>query len=452
MSKTIDVEIESVDVTGDGVARLGGRRVSVPFTIPGERVRVCLGATRTGIIPAALVEVLHASPDRVKPVCRHFGLQAEGGRTCGGCSWQHIVYPAQLRLKGDLVTRLVRERVRSAPAARPMLSATADVAPWHYRNKIHFVVERGRPGTLVMGHYARFSRRVVAVQECPVHDERGNAVAFALRDACRWADTREVKAVAVRAGFARPETMATLVVTSEKDKRVRAASRRALSGPVAPTSLHVNVHPRGDAFIFGRETRHITGPERLREDLGGASFLISPTSFFQTNVRAAEMLVQEVVTAIPRDALVLDLYAGAGLFALPLALRGHIVVAVEENRAAVADGEASMRLNRIPESRCRFIAQPVEKALDRGRRSLPQNFDAVVLDPPREGCESSVIDSLLAGRELSKVVYVSCDPESLARDLANMTSCGYAIDSIQPVDMFPHTPHIETVVVLNRLA
>jgi len=244
--------------------------------------------------------------------------------------------------------------------------------------------------------------------------------------------------------------MATLVVASERDKQVRAAARRARTGTPAPTSLHVNVHPRGDAFIFGRDTRHIDGPERLREDLGGASFLISPTSFFQTNVRAAELLVQQVLAAVPAGASVLDLYAGAGLFAVPLAQRGHTVTGVEENRSAVEDGEASLRLTRVPEGRCRFIAKPVEAVLGTGRQSLLRDFDVVIVDPPREGCEATVIDRVTGQIQPAKIVYVSCDPESLARDLARFTANGYIIESIQPVDMFPHTPHIETVVVLQK--
>jgi 23S rRNA (uracil1939-C5)-methyltransferase len=159
-----------------------------------------------------------------------------------------------------------------------------------------------------------------------------------------------------------------------------------------------------------------------------------------------------VLAAVPARAFVLDLYAGAGLFALPLAVRGHTVVAIEENRNAVADGEASRRLSRVPESRCRFIAKPVETALAASRRLLPHGFDVVILDPPREGCGRSVVDRLFGGSGPARVVYVSCDPESLSRDLSWMTACGYAIDSIQPVDMFPHTPHIETVVLLTRSA
>jgi 23S rRNA (uracil1939-C5)-methyltransferase len=446
----VDVEIESLDLNGDGLARLGRRRLTVPFTIPGERVRVRLATTRAGFTSASVVEILRASRDRVNPRCRHFGAGADGGRSCGGCSWQHIAYPAQLALKTEVVTRLVRAAVPSAPAARGMLAATPHDSPWHYRNKVHFVVERGQAGTFVMGHFARFSRRVVAIDECPVHDERGNSVAFSLRDACRAADARDVRSIAVRSGVARSETMATLVVASDRDRRARVASRRALAGPAAPTSLHVNVHPRGDAFIFGKETRHVAGPERLREDVGGASFLISPTSFFQTNVRAAELLVQQVVASVPAGAVVLDLYAGAGLFAIPLAQRGHMVVAVEENRAAVADGEASRRLSRVPDGRCRFVAKPVEAALGSRSGSLTDDVNVVILDPPREGCRPLTIDRLLDRGGPPGIIYVSCDPESLARDLHRITTRGYVIDSMQPVDMFPHTPHIETVVVLSR--
>jgi 23S rRNA (uracil1939-C5)-methyltransferase len=449
-SDLVDVDIESITPKGDGVAHIGRTPLAVPFTIPGERVRVRPGTRHAAVTSATLVEVLRASPHRVVPACRHFGPQAEAGRICGGCSWQHIAYPEQLRLKTGLVTRLVRERVPSAPEARPMLASTPLDDPWHFRNKVHFVVERTRSAVLVMGHYARFSRSVVAVRECPVHDERGNAVAFALRDACQWADTREVKSIAVRAGHSRVETLATLVVASDTDKRLRQASRRALAGRTAPTSLHVNVHPRGNAFIFGRDTRHFAGPERLREDVGGASFLVSPTSFFQTNMRAAEILVQQVLAAVPTGATVLDLYAGAGLFALPLALRDNTVVAVEENKAAIADGEASRRLSRVPEARCRFMGKPVETALGPSGGLPVREFDAVVLDPPREGCDPSVIDRVLGPRGPARVVYVSCDPLSLARDLARITKRGYAIESMQPVDMFPHTPHIETVVVLGR--
>lgn len=412
-------------------------------------MRVRRGPVRPGATVAVLVAVLRPSPHRVQPACAHFGPGAEGGRPCGGCSWQHIAYPEQLRLKADLVTRLVQAVVPSAPRARAMLPTTAIDAPWRYRSKVHFLVRGGREGELVLGHYARQSRQLVPVRECPVHDERGNALAFGLRDVCQRAGVTSLRSIAVRVGCTTSETMATLVAATAADTRLRVASRRVLAGSGAPTSLHVNVHTRDDGFLFGKDTRHVGGPERLREDVGAVSFLVSPTAFFQTNVRAAEILVQQVLAAVPKGASVLDLYAGAGLFALPLARMGHEVVAIERNPVAVADGKASMRLSRLPPGQCRFITRSVEAAANTIGRRLPA-ADAVILDPPREGCEASVLNGVFRERSPATAVYVSCDPTSLARDLGRITSHGYHIRSIQPVDMFPHTPHVETVAVLDR--
>jgi 23S rRNA (uracil1939-C5)-methyltransferase len=455
----VDAAIVAIDANGDGVAIVGGRRVSVPFTMPGERARIRLPALPPpeGPFRAALVEVTAPSPHRVPPGCRHFGPQPSRTPPCGGCAWQHIAYPEQLRLKTQAVDAVLREAVPGAPAARPMLSATPD-RPWGYRHKVHFVFgESGAPpGQLAMGHLARGSRRLVPVVECPVHAEAGNAAAFALRDAGRRAGVRgwepntrtraALRGVAVRVGHATGETLATIVVAHDRDRDLRSATRRAFAvgSRVAPSGLHLNVHQRDDGLIFGPSTRRLTGSDRLRDEVAGVSFLISPTAFFQTNVAAAELLVRLVLEAVPADVPVLDLYAGAGLFALPLARRGHLVHAVEESREAVADGQASQRLNRIPEHRCQWTAAPVESAGGRLRAA-----GAVILDPPREGCAPGVLEQLFRERGPSTAVYVSCNPETLGRDLAAIVQHGYAVESVQPVDMFPHTPHIETVVVLR---
>jgi 23S rRNA (uracil1939-C5)-methyltransferase len=440
------VEIESLDESGDGVARHRGQTVVVPFTIPGEQVRVEPVRSRNGIVTASLVEVTRPSQHRVQPRCPHFG-------PCGGCTWQHIAYPEQLRVKTTIVDRLVRDAVPGAPHARPMIPATPVEDPWRFRHKVHFVFDtvarRGRGSGLIMGHYARGSRAVVPVRECPVHADRGNEVAFGFFDSVARANAGSaLKSIAVRVSGSGDEAMATLVVTSDRDKALRTVTRRALDSRWAPSSCHVNIHSRGDAFIFGPETRRIAGTERLREDLSSASFLISPTAFFQTNVKAADILVRLVLDEVPDDASVLDVYAGAGLFALPLARRGQRVIAVEENRAAVADGEASLRLNRIPDDRCRFMTMPVERFLR--TRDSRAAADAVVLDPPREGCAESVLDELFGRVAPATAVYVSCDPRTLARDLQRIATHGFVVTSVQPVDMFPHTPHIETVVALRR--
>lgn len=456
----IEVEIASLDAAGNGVAGDGRNRLLVPCTIPGERVRVAIARGReTGPDRRAqLIAVVRPSPHRVDPRCPHFGPAPGAG--CGGCAWQHIAYPEQLRLKTARVEAVVRAAMRDAPATAAMRPSTAIDAPWGYRHKVHFVFGRAASGRgpLTMGHYARGSRRVVPVHACPVHADAGNDVAFALHAACqrqgvsaatsdgadrRARGTGTLKSVAVRVARGTPEIMTTLVVTSDRDTHLRSATRAVFDGAPSNVGLHVNLHPRPDGYIFGRETRHVRGPARLREELGGVSYLVSPTAFFQTNLGAAEILVGMVRDAIPAGARVLDLYAGAGLFALPLAKAGHTVVAVEENRAATADGEASRRLNGIPPDRCQFIARPVESALP----GLPA-CDAVVLDPPRDGCSPGVLQAIFGDRRPDVAVYVSCDPDALGRDLAAASRMGYTARSVQPVDMFPHTAHVETVVVL----
>jgi 23S rRNA (uracil1939-C5)-methyltransferase len=346
---------------------------------------------------------------------------------------------------------------------RDTIAATPLDEPWGYRHKVHFVFgNASRRGPLVMGHFARGSRRVVPVRVCPVHDPRGNAFAFRLRDECARAGVSAaavangggtpqtggtLRHLMVRVGARSAEMMATLVVTRDDDKRLRAATRRALAGDPAPQSLHLNLHPRPDAYIFGRETRRLVGPERMREDVGGVSFLVSPTAFFQTNVRAAEVLVRLVLDAVPTAARVLDLYAGAGLFAIPMARRGNRVIAIEESRRAVDDGAASLRLNRIDAGTCRFVARQVESAIRAVSRS---DAETVVLDPPRDGCAPDVLDDLFGRLRPERAVYVSCNPEVLARDLATAGRHGYQTEVLQPVDMFPHTAHVETVGTLMR--
>jgi 23S rRNA (uracil1939-C5)-methyltransferase len=459
---SITVEIDRVDTSGDGVARAHGMRIHVPYTIPGELVRVRIERQRGRAAWAALDAVLEPSPHRIAPRCSHFGPPD----TCGGCTWQHIAYAEQLRLKSQLVRDLMVDAMGTrAPDVLPTLPATPVDNPWGYRHKVHFVFGRDTRGELVMGHYTRGSRHVFDARECPVHDPRGNAFAFRLREQCAAAGVTAatleksrassgalrngtLRSVALRVGAATPELLATLVVTNATDKRLRSATLRALDGPDAPQSFHLNVHARPDPYIFGPETRHLRGPHHLRERVADTSFLISPTAFFQTNIHAAEILVRLTLDALHPGQPVLDLYAGVGLFAVALAKRGDRVIAVEENRAATEDGGASLRLNRIGADRCRFVARRVETAL---RAVQPRDAVHAVLDPPREGCDGAVIDELFGRLHPARVVYVSCNPEALARDLAKIASHGYRAQRLQPVDMFPHTAHVETVAVLDRL-
>ena len=481
--RVVTVKILRLGPDGEGVARLNGEDILVPYVIPGERVEVAVRRGRDGLLSGDVIRVVEASPDRITPRCRHFG-------PCGGCSWQHIAYPAQLGLKQRLLQDLLDGAL--GPSAPRVLSTAATPPgdagdrglpePWGYRDKVSFVFAPAGRDPLVMGHYRRGTRTAFAAEECPVHADAGNRIAFRLRDAllraripAATADGQQgiARHAVVRVSEATGDALATLVVTetvkplrrvtsdmerqdasrpgAQSDPGGAQGSRDSAAGSPARLGFHLNVHDRADGFLFGRETKRLFGASEIRERVANVTFLLSPTSFFQTNVRVAALMVDHVLRLLPAEGYrrVLDLYSGVGLFALPLASRGQHVTAVEENRDAMAAAEAAARFNRLPEGVFRATASRVEAAMARltPRPGAPA-WDAVILDPPREGCPPAVLDWILHTLHPRLVVYVSCNPHALAADLRSAPPA-YAIREVRPYDMFPHTAHIEAIAVLG---
>ena len=445
------VKLIGMDRSGAAVASLGHERLVVPGGIPGESVRVRRVRPVGGSVLAEIVAVEEASPNRIVPRCRH-------AAACGGCAWQHIAYPEQLRRKAAaLEVRLRRAMGDGAPRVSPAIGMPVggDGMPWRFRQKAAFVFGRG-PDGLVMGHFARGTNDVVPVEECPVHASRANRIAFALRDALAGAGIPAAgvgteglaRHVVVRTSRDEKEAVAMLVATRD-DPALQAPLRAVLDGPEKPEGLILNLHDRPGPYLVGRESKRVGGPGHVREEALGPAFLVSPTSFFQTNVAAAATLVRLAIEALPGESglRVLDLYSGSGLFALPIALRGHAVTAVEESRKSTRDAELNRRRNGVSEDRLRLVCASVEQALPRLTAGA---FDAVVLDPPREGCPPQVVREVFGRLRPDRGILVSCNPEALARELPLAVEAGYRVLRVQPVDMFPHTPHIEAVAVLVR--
>ncbi|MGE0393024.1 MAG: 23S rRNA (uracil(1939)-C(5))-methyltransferase RlmD [Vicinamibacterales bacterium] len=439
----VEIDISAVGPDGDGKGWLGRTRITVPFTIPGERVRVRAGRARDGEVAGDLLDVLTPSADRVVARCRHFGPASAA--PCGGCTWQHIAYPRQLALKRGLVRDALRRVLRDPPDVRSTIGLGTD-APWGFRQKVHFTLApSARRRGHVMGHYARGTRDVVPVRECPVHAAPGNAAAFRVADAAASAGADlGLRGLLARVSHATGRVMVTLVSDGPPGRALRALTRRALLSDPAVVSVSVSVHSGRGSLILGDETRLVAGEPRLTEVIDGTTYLVSPSAFFQTSCAAATRLVSEVLAQVPPDLPVLDLYCGGGLFALPIARRGQPVVGIEANRLAIADAVASRHANRIPASRCRFIAAPVEAAL---RRVSSGEARVVIMDPPRAGASERVLDDVLRQLRPRVLVYVSCDLESLARDLGHIERGGYRVSRVQPIDMFPHTADVETVAV-----
>lgn len=326
--------------------------------------------------------------------------------------------------------------------------------PWHFRHKSAFVFSpAGR--SFVMGHFAAGGRDVIPVEECPVQSARANRIAFRLRDELLAARVTAagpdlsgvLRHVIVRTSADEANAVAMLVVTRNAHALKRPV-RALLASPDRPDGFFLNIHDTPSPYMVGRETLRIDGRPHVRERVAGCAFLVSPTAFFQTNPAAAAILVDLVLAAVDEQAAdVLALYSGSGLFSLPLARRGHRVTAIEENPRAVADARRNVDANGIPPRLVRLLTGRVERELGAlsGRR-----FDAVVLDPPREGCAPAVIREVFGRLRPARAVYVSCGPEALARELDTIVAEGYRVSALRPVDMFPHTAHVEVVAVLDR--
>ena len=300
----------------------------------------------------------------------------------------------------------------------------------------------------VMGHFAFGSQRVIPIEECPVHHERGNRIAFALRDhLARSAGGGPLRHVIIRVTQDGRQASAMLVV-HRNDKSLRTPVKKFLASPEKPDGFFINIHDQPGPFMVGDETIKIEGRSHVKEVVNGVSYLVSPTAFFQTNVGAAAAIVAIVLEELGGARTVLDLYCGTGLFALQLAKAGASVTAVEENRQAIKDAEANARLNRIPQGQVRFIAGRVEDEL--ARMSVRPTRDTVVLDPPRQGCPPRVLSAVFEHLRPAKAVYVSCNPDALAMELPVILKTGYRVARAQAVDMFPHTNHIETVMAFDR--
>ncbi len=395
---------------GDALGRYEGKVIFVPYAITGEEVVVEIVEDKGRYARAQLVDILSPSPHRVEPPCPHFGP----GK-CGGCQWQHIAYQAQLEFKavvvGDQLARL--GRLPDVPV-KPTISSAS---PWHYRNHVQFAVsDDGR-----MGFVATDGRRVEPIEVCyllhPLLEELFAALDLELPGLVR---------LSLRAGV---NTGHQMIIFETLDDE--------------PPALESDLPVSCVLLLSDGTPVNLIGSNYITEVIAGRRFRISATSFFQVNTAAAEELVRVVseYLAPAGDEALLDAYCGVGTFALSLADKVGHVIGIEEDAGAVADA----RLNVAELANVEFIEGSVEAFLPQ----LDRPIDLAVLDPPRQGCKPEALAALveLAPR---RIVYVSCDPATLARDARKLAEGGYQLVEVQPVDMFPQTYHIESVALFGR--
>ncbi len=413
-SDLIEVELERVAHGGDLIGRVDGEVIFVPYGLPGERASVRIASRKRDFVKGELVEILRAAAGRVEPRCPHFG-------TCGGCAWQHSDYGAQLEMKRGVIVDQLRRIGGMADAEDLVRQPIGMIDPWEYRNHVRFSLGR-KYGDV--GYTYRESHRLLRVDHCYISHPAINEVLGVIQRRCAGLRAHQI---AVRYG---------------------SNTGDLLISPTLPMIEEVQ-----------------SGQPWLTEEVLDRTFTVSPAAFFQVNTRREMRTVPEQIAApwlgnregmysiadllalLMLDRLepspeenVLDAYCGVGTFAALIAPRVRSVIGIDESKAAVKDAVRNI----VGLDNVRFLAAKTEAALV----ELEEPIDAVVLDPARVGCAPDVIAALLQ-RQPHRIVYVSCDPATLARDLRALREGGYRIDGIEPIDMFPQTYHIESVTTLT---
>ncbi|HTI14355.1 MAG TPA: 23S rRNA (uracil(1939)-C(5))-methyltransferase RlmD [Dictyobacter sp.] len=449
---SIDVELTDLAYGGDAVGRYEGRVLFVPGGIPGERVRVEIVEERRGHARAELLEILRPAPERVEPAYPEL--------SDSGCHWQHIAYPAQLTWKAHIVRQLL-VRIGKQPDAlvHPTIGMPTNLPSWHYRNYAVFTV--GPEGEI--GFKFTESHEVQDLEQCgllhPALDQVYQLVRHKLKD--YFGDTlgEMLQSVTIRGAIGAVSNAATGIATNAVKAVptlliLNARPGSQIENPqqlaqdlmtIAPGIVGVIIERVG-----GRYGRIFVGQEFLTDVVLGRRFRISADSFFQVNPIQTSVLVERALSMLEaqRSDIILDGYSGVGLFSTFLASQGNRVIAVESQPSAVMDARATCALNN--QNNITALEGTLERVLNQ-LHYRRERIDLALVDPPRTGCHPKALQALLTMTPRA-IVYVSCDPSTLSRDIATLCGGGrYRLVSAQPVDMFPQTYHIETVALLVRV-
>ena len=470
----VELTIEGLDVRGEGWGQVAGRVMRTRHAVPGSRVRVKVLRKRSKRAWGRVLEVLEPGPDTTDPNCTHFG-------TCGGCAFQNLAYPAQLEaLRHRVQQELERVGIpvggpMGEPAGVPVDAVLASPSLWHYRNKMDFtfgsrrwrsaqeIEEHGeeRDATFALGLHApgRYDK-VLDLEACTIAFEEASPILRSARELSLeqgllpW-DVRThsglLRHLVMRKGHFTGEILVVLVTSEDAPAEVDAWAVALRERQPEITTLVQVVNSRPAAVAMGERQRVLYGRGVIRERLAGLEYSISAGSFFQTNSAQAEQLMRVVREEVQLDQatapLVWDLYCGAGTFALDLARSGARVLGIESIASAVADARHNARANGLQQ--VEFLQREVENCIGEAG-ALGAAPDVCVVDPPRAGLHPRALPAL-AAVPARRLILVSCNPEAGARDVAALAQAGWELRRVRPLDLFPHTPHVECVLSMERV-
>ncbi|MEA5560708.1 23S rRNA (uracil(1939)-C(5))-methyltransferase RlmD [Planktothrix agardhii] len=456
------VEVEITDLTdeGSGVGRYQDRVIFVPDTVPGDMVRVRLVRVKSKYAEGKLDRLLSPSNDRISPRC----IVAD---KCGGCQWQHIDYALQLQSKRNLVVKTL-EKIGGFinPPVDQVLAGESELG---YRNKVTYPLGRSATGQVQAGYFQKHSHRLVNLNQCPVQDQRLNPLLANIKQDIQnrgWSIYDEalhrgkLRHLSLRIGRRTGEMLLTLIVTQASLPGLTEQAETWLEQYPGLQGVCLNLNPDQTNVIFGQETRCLAGHPYLKEEFGGLTFFLGSDTFFQVNTEVAEGLLEIMLQQLNLQGTerIVDAYCGIGTFTLPLAsyllkkqggsIQGSDlpqVMGLEVQETAIEQARKNAIFNQLDQ--VEFKLGTVQKLLP----NLGYKPDIVLLDPPRKGCDRTVLETLL-DMQPQHLIYISCRPATLARDLKILCETGvYELVRVQPADFFPQTSHVESMAFLRRL-
>lgn len=456
-----NVEITGVAAEGKSIARVDDMVVFIPYGAPGDVVNIKLDKKKRSYAEAHIVDMVKPSPDRVTPACEHFGV-------CGGCKWQHIPYESQLRYKRDqVVDALTRIAKVEIPEVNPTLGSKETFS---YRNKLEYtfsckcwitfedlrsgreIADRNALGFHIPGAFDK----VLDIKKCWLQDDLSNRIRlfvrqYALAKGYEFYDIKAqqglMRTLMVRIASTGEVMLIVVFARPEQEKIDDLMGAIAAEFPEITSLLYV-VNQKVNDTIADQEVITYCGRDYINEEMEGLQFRIGPKSFYQTNsLQAYELYkVARRMACLKPDDLVYDLYTGTGTIANFVARQVKKVVGIEYVPEAIADAKLNSEVNGIDNTI--FFAGDMKDVLTDGFIEEHGRPDVMIIDPPRAGMHEDVVNVILNARP-ERIVYVSCNPATQARDLALMDSL-YRVEEVQPVDMFPHTHHVENVVRMTR--
>ena len=450
-NKEYILDIESQGYEGEGIAKIDGYPIFVQGALTNEKVKVKIVKVKKNYAYGKLEEIISPSSDRVEPKCRFF-------KKCGGCSIQHMSYEKQLNFKWERVKDCISKiGGLSEDIVKYPLGMTEN--PYRYRNKVQLPIGKVN-GEVVIGFYAPRSHNIIDIDECLIQDEVADRVRAITKEwiiknniepATRYGEFYDkgiVRHIMIRRGFKTGDVMVVLVASTDKVPHLDEFVEDIKSSIENIKSIVLNVNPKNTNVILGTECITLYGEDTIQDYIGDFKFNISPLSFFQVNPVQTEVLYNKALeyAQLTGKETVFDAYCGTGTITLFLSQNASKVYGVEIIEPAIINARENASLNKVDN---------VEFFVGKSEEVIPSlikdnvKADVIVVDPPRKGCDIKLLKAIEETKP-RRVVYVSCDPSTLGRDLKILEEYGYKTMEVQPVDMFPQTSHIENVCYLVR--